>query len=96
MSAPVGPEPTNEYEDGPPLTVEHRLRIALSTLDCLKRLSSLADEPHAIRLFDDVPSFARVVWQCTRNTEVHLLAMSAALPPECLNVDAPLVSGGAR
>jgi hypothetical protein len=75
----------------PRLLVEHRLRLALATLDCLKRLSSLADEPHSIRLFDDVPSFARIVWQFTRVTEVHLRAVKAALPPECLNVD-----GGAR
>lgn len=68
----------NDAADAP-LTVEHRLRIALSTLDCLKRLSSVADEPRAISLFDDVPSFARVVWQFARTAEVHLCAAKAAL-----------------
>jgi hypothetical protein len=80
----------------PRLLVEHRLRLALSTLDCLKRLSCLADEPRSIRLFDEVPDFARVVWQFARTTEVHLRAVKAVLPTECSNINAPLISGGAR
>jgi hypothetical protein len=87
------PSPNDAAEA--PLIVEHRLRLALSTLDCLKRLSSFADEPHNIQLFGDAPEFARVVWQFARTTEVHLRAANAALAPRGTQVDASVVSGDA-
>jgi hypothetical protein len=69
--------PPDETADAPPLTVEHRLRIALSLLDCLQRLSSSADDPSGIPLFADMPTFARVVWQLARCADTHVRAAMA-------------------
>lgn len=80
----------------PPLSVEHRLLIALALLDGLRALATHADLPREIRLFDDVASFARIVWQFARGVEEHLYAAKIALPAECLTRDASSTPGGER
>lgn len=88
--------PSDGTADAPPLSVEHRLLIALALLDGLRALATHADLPREIRLFDDVASFARIVWQFARAAEVHVRAAKAVLPADCLTVDASVAPGGAR
>lgn len=71
------------------LIVEERLRLTLSSLRCLRRLATLADEPHGVQLFDDMQGFSRVVRSFTRALEDHVGAISDALPAHCTNLDAP-------
>jgi hypothetical protein len=71
------------------LIVEERLRLTLSSLRCLRRLATLADEPHGVQLFADMQGFSRVVRSFTRAIEAHVGAVSDALPAHCTNLDAP-------
>jgi hypothetical protein len=71
------------------LIVEERLRLTLSSLRCLRRLATLADEPHGVQLFADMQGFSRVVRSFTRALEDHVGAISDALPAHCTNLDAP-------
>jgi hypothetical protein len=71
------------------LIVEERLRLTLASLRCLRRLASLADEPHGVQLFADMQGFSRVVRSFTRALEDHVGAISEALPAHCTNLDAP-------
>lgn len=71
------------------LIVEERLRLTLSSLRCLRRLATLADEPHGVQLFADMQGFSRVVRSFTRALEAHIGAISDALPVHCTNLDAP-------
>jgi hypothetical protein len=88
--------PPYETADAPPLSVEHRLLIALTILDSLQRLASHADEPRRDQLFEDLPTFARIVWQFARNAETHLRAVKGALTPERSARDASMLSGGVQ
>jgi hypothetical protein len=71
------------------LIVEERLRLTLSSLRCLRRLATLADEPHGVQLFADMQGFSRVVRSFTRALEAHIDAISDVLPAHCTNLDAP-------
>jgi hypothetical protein len=88
--------PLNETADAPPLSVEHRLLIALALLDSLQRLASHADGPRCDQLFADVPTFARIVWQFARSADTHLRAVRAAMMPEHAARDASMLSGGVQ
>lgn len=89
--------PETDLLDDPPLIVEERIRLALTALDCLKRLARLADEQqHGVRLFDDLKGFARVVRHFCRAVEAHIRAAEHALPAHCTNIKAPTDDGGAR
>jgi hypothetical protein len=71
------------------LIVEERLRLTLASLRCLRRLATLADEPHGVQLFADMQGFSRVVRSFTRALEDHVGAITDALPAHCTNLDAP-------
>jgi hypothetical protein len=71
------------------LIVEERLRLTLSSLHCLRRLATLAHEPHGVQLFADMQGFSRLVRSFTRALEAHVGAISDALPAHCTNLDAP-------
>lgn len=81
-----------EVPTAPPprtLIVEERLRLTLSSLRCLRRLATLADEPHGVQFFADIHGFSKVVRSFTRALEAHVAAISDALPAHCTNLDAP-------
>jgi hypothetical protein len=75
------------------LIVEERLRLALVSLDCLKRMTRLTAEPTGIPLLSDIKPFARFAREVAVAVEGHLRAIKDALPPHATDLVAPAGRG---